>query len=242
MRILVAVCRVPDASQPLRIADGALEQAGTRMVLNPYDEAALEAALQLKDRGPATEVVAATVGTTAAADVLRTALASGADRAIHVATDLPLSPLFVARALHQVVRTESPDLVLLGRQTTDWSGAQVGPMVAGLIGWAQVTEAVSLAARDRTLTVEHKADGGVETVEADLPCVVTADLRLGTLRFANLNAVLAARKKPISVHMAPPVTDRRPPQALQAAEQQRRRIAVHSGAELAAALRREKLL
>lgn len=242
MRILVAVCRVPDAGQPLRIADGAIDLAGTRMVMNPYDEAALEAALKLKDADASTEVVAVTVGGTAEADVLRTALAAGAQRAVHVVTDAVLSPLLVAQALREVAASESPDLVLLGRQTTDWSSAQVGPMLAALLGMPQVTEASSLSIQGRTIVAEHKVDNGIEAVEADLPCVVSADLRLGTLRFANLAAVLAARKKVIETRAAPTAATVAPPARVEAARQQRRRQRVHSAAELVAALRAERLL
>lgn len=242
MRILVAVCRVPDASQPVRITSGTADLSGMRMVMNPYDEAALEAALQLKDSGHATDVAVATVGPPAAADVLRTALAAGADRALHVVTEAPLSPLFVATALRDLAQRESPHLILLGRQTTDWSSAQVGPMLAGLLGLAQLTDAVSLAVREKTLAADCRADGGIATVEAALPCIVTADLRLGTLRFANLNAVLAARKKPITPAAAPVLERPGPPVQVRAATQQRRGTPIHSAAELVAALRAERLL
>ncbi len=243
MRILVAVCRVPDASQTVRIgADGTFAHAGVRMVMNPYDEAALEAALRLKEAGRAEEVVAVTVGAPAAQDVLRSALAAGADRAVHVRTEDALSPLFVAAALRDVVQAEGPGLLLLGRQTPDWSSAQTGPMVAALLRWAQITRAVSLSLADTRITAGRRGEAGIEAVEAEFPCVVTADLPLGQLRFANLSAVRAARKKAIGVFPVPDTAPRAGLDRVSAAEPKRRRIRVESAPELVQHLRNERLL
>lgn len=242
MRILVAVCRVPDASQAVRVtADGAFDYANTRMVMNPYDEAALEGALRLKDAGQATDVVAVTVGPVAAQDVLRSALSAGADRAVHVQTDAGLTPLLVATALREVVRAEAPGMVLFGRQTTDWGSAQTGAMAAALLGWAQISCAASLAVGEARVVADRRGDG-IETVEADLPCVVTADLPLGPLRFANLSAVLSARKKPIATFAPPAAIPRTAHDRVRIAETERRRVRVTSADELVQHLRNERLV
>lgn len=197
MRVLVALKRVPDPAQRIHVdaAGRAMDPAGVRWILNPYDEVALEEAIRWKESGAVTEVIAVTAGPSA--DVLRTALAFGAGRAILAKCDEGLPPLAVAQALRAVVEREKPDAVLLGTQSSDRNSAQVGPMLAGLLGWPQVTRAVRAELRGGVMRADRVGDQGVETLEADLPCVVTAELRLNKPRMPGVLAVLKAKQQPI---------------------------------------------
>lgn len=199
MKILVAVKRVVDANVPVRIRlDGSgVETANVKMALNPFCEIAVEEALRLREAGHASEVVVATAGVAQAQEQLRSALAMGADRAIHVQTDAELQPLGIAKLLHAIVNRERPDLVLLGKQSIDGDNNQAGQMLAGLLGWGQATFAARIEAGGDLLRVVREVDGGTETVELPLPAVVTADLRLNQPRFASLPNIMKARAKPI---------------------------------------------
>lgn len=198
MRVLVAVKRVPDPNQRVRVnAEGTgIDPAGLRWVINPYDEVALEQAIQWKDAGAATEIVAASAGGQGSRDTLRSALALGADRAVYIPASDDVAPLSVAHALAQLARRESCDLVLVGAQAAD-DGVTIGPLVAGVLDWPQATRVTAATISGRVVSVERVGDGGVEALDLDLPCVLTADLRLATPRFAGLAAVLAAKKAPI---------------------------------------------
>jgi len=199
MKILVPVKRVVDYNVKVRVkADGTgVDLANVKMSMNPFDEIAVEEALKLKEAGKATEVVAVSCGPAACQETLRTALAMGADRAILVEADGELQPLAVAKLLKAVVAKESPQLVIAGKQAIDDDANQVGQMLAALLDWAQVTFASKVAVDGGKVTVTREIDGGLETVEAALPAVLTADLRLNTPRYATLPNIMKAKKKPL---------------------------------------------
>ena len=199
MKILVPVKRVVDYNVKVRVkADqSGVDLANVKMSMNPFDEIAVEEALKLREAGKATEVVAVSAGTAASQETLRTALAMGADRAILVETDAELQPLAVAKLLKAVVDKEAPGLVIAGKQAIDDDAAQVGAMLAALLGWPQVTFASKVTADGSRLTVVREIDGGLESVEVATPAVLTADLRLNTPRYATLPNIMKAKKKPL---------------------------------------------
>jgi electron transfer flavoprotein beta subunit len=199
MKVLVPVKRVVDYNVKIRVkADGSgVETANVKMSMNPFDEIAVEEAVRLKESKAATEVVAVSLGVQAAQETLRTALAMGADRAIHVVTDAELQPLAVAKALKAIVDKEQPQLVIMGKQAIDDDANQTGQMLAALLGWAQGTFASKVVLGADTVTVTREVDGGLETVELKLPAVVTSDLRLNEPRYASLPNIMKAKKKPI---------------------------------------------
>lgn len=199
MKILVAVKRVVDHNVTVRIKpDGSdVDIAGAKMSINPFDENAVEEALRLKERGIASEIVAVSLGTAAGQDVLRHALAMGADRALLVETDTALQPLGVAKLLKAVVEREQPGIVLLGKQAIDDDAGQAGQMLAALLDIAQGTFISSLEIRDNEALVTREIDGGTEQIAVRLPAVLTADLRLNDPRFVKLPNLMMAKKKPI---------------------------------------------
>jgi electron transfer flavoprotein beta subunit len=199
MKILVPVKRVVDYMVKVRVkADqSGVELAGVKMSMNPFDEIAVEEAVRLKEKGVAKEIVAVTMGPQASQDVLRTAMAVGADRAIHVPSDLELQPLAVAKALKAIIEKEKPDLVIMGKQAIDDDCNQTGQMLAALLNWPQGTFASKVEVGSGTVKVTREVDGGLETVELKLPAIVTTDLRLNEPRYAALPNIMKAKKKPI---------------------------------------------
>ena len=201
MKILVAVKRVVDYNIKVRIkADGSdVDIEGVKMGINPFDENALEEALRLKEKGIATEVVAVSLGTSANQDVLRHALAMGADRAILIeaGADANLQPLAVAKLLKSIVAREQPNLILLGKQAIDDDAGQTGQMLAALLDYPQGTFASMLQIEGDEALVTREVDGGTENIMLALPAVITADLRLNEPRFVKLPNLMMARKKPI---------------------------------------------
>ncbi|OAJ71980.1 EtfB protein [Methylobacillus sp. MM3] len=199
MKILVAVKRVVDHNIQVRIRpDGSdVDIAGVKMSINPFDENAVEEALRLKERGLAKEIVAVSFGTAANQDVLRHALAMGADRALLVETEAQLQPLGVAKLLKAVVEREQPDIVLLGKQAIDDDAGQAGQMLAALLGAGQGTFISSLNIEGDEAIVTREIDGGTEQIAVKLPAVLTADLRLNDPRFVKLPNLMMAKKKPI---------------------------------------------
>jgi electron transfer flavoprotein beta subunit len=199
MKVLVAVKRVIDFNVKIRVkADKTgVETANVKMSMNPFDEIGVEEAIRLKEKGVATEIVAVSLGPQASQETIRTALAMGADRGIHVLTDAELQPLAVAKLLKAVVAKEQPGLVILGKQAIDDDCNQTGQMLAALLGWSQGTFASKLAIADGKATVTREVDGGLETVELKLPMVMTTDLRLNEPRYASLPNIMKAKKKPI---------------------------------------------
>jgi len=199
MKILVPVKRVIDSNVKVRVkSDGSgVDLANVKMSMNPFCEIAVEEAVRIKERGEASEVVAVSVGGAKAQDTLRTALAMGADRAILVKTDETVEPLAVAKVLKAVVDTETPDLVILGKQAIDDDCNQTGQMLAGLLGVPQGTFASKIELDGDTVKVTREVDGGLETVALTKPAVVTTDLRLNEPRYASLPNIMKAKKKPI---------------------------------------------
>ena len=199
MKILVAVKRVIDYNVKIRVkADGSgVETANVKMSMNPFDEIAVEEAVRLREAGVATEVVAVSMGARQCQETIRTALAMGADRGVHVATDAELQPLAVAKLLARIVENEAPDAIILGKQAIDDDSNQTGQMLAGLLGWSQGTFASRLELADGRAVVTREVDGGLETVSLALPAIVTTDLRLNEPRYASLPNIMKAKKKPI---------------------------------------------
>lgn len=199
MKILVAVKRVIDYRVKVRLKadNSAVETQSVKQSMNPFDEIALEAALKLQEAGVASEVIVVTCGDTAAKEVLQLALAMGAGRAIHVASDNQLAPAVVAKALSMLLRKEPVDLVLLGKQAIDNDCNQVGQMLAGYMNWPQATFASKIEFADNHLTVTRETDNGLQTIRVGLPAVVTADLRLNTPRFVSLPNIIKAKAKSI---------------------------------------------
>ncbi|MBX9595658.1 MAG: electron transfer flavoprotein subunit beta/FixA family protein [Roseomonas sp.] len=198
MKILVPVKRVVDYNVKVRVkADGTgVETANVKMSMNPFDEIAVEEAVRLKEKGVATEIVAVSVGPTAAQEQIRTALAMGADRGILVEAE-GTEPLAVAKILKALVDKEGPQLVILGKQAIDDDMNATGQMLAALLGWGQGTFASKVEIADGTARVTREVDGGLETVALTMPAIVTADLRLNEPRYASLPNIMKARKKPI---------------------------------------------
>jgi len=201
MKILVTAKRVVDYNVKVRVKpDGSgVDTSNVKMSLNPFDEIAVEEAVRLREKGIATEVVAVSCGPAACQETLRNALAIGADRAILVETDVELQPLAVAKLLAAIVAKEGPQLVILGKQAIDDDANQVGQMLAALLDWPQATFASNVEVGNGKLSVKREIDGGNETVEAALPAVVTADLRLNEPRYATLPNIMKAKKKPLEV-------------------------------------------
>lgn len=200
MKIFVAVKRVIDHNVRLRVKpDGSgIETTGVRMSMNPFCKNAVEAAVRLKEAGAADEIVAVSIGPKQASDVLLTALAMGADRAILIETDQRVETLGVAKLLEAVVAEEKPDLVLLGKQAVDGDNNHTGQMLAGLVNWPQATFASDIAVEGGAIRVIREVDYGRAEYLLPLPAVVTADLRLNTPRNTALPAVMQARKKPLA--------------------------------------------
>ncbi|MFI5021797.1 MAG: electron transfer flavoprotein subunit beta/FixA family protein [Alphaproteobacteria bacterium] len=199
MKVLVPVKRVVDFNVKVRVkADrSGVETANVKMSMNPFDEIGVEEAMRLKEAGKASEVVAVSIGPAACQETIRTALAMGADRGIHVETDQALQPLAVAKLLKAVAAKEAPGLFILGKQAIDDDCNQTGQMLAALLGWPQGTFASKLAFKDDKLEVTREVDGGLETVLLKLPAIVTTDLRLNEPRYASLPNIMKAKKKPI---------------------------------------------
>jgi len=201
MKVLVAVKRVVDYNVKVRPkADGSdVELNNVKMSLNPFCEIAVEEAVRLKEAGTVTEIVAVSIGPKVVQEQLRTALALGADRAIMIETDSEAQPLGVAKLLKGVVDKESPDLIIMGKQSIDGDNNQTGQMLAALAGIGQGTFASNVEVSDGKVNVTREVDGGLQTVALALPAVVTTDLRLNEPRYASLPNIMKAKKKPLDV-------------------------------------------
>ncbi|OGV50750.1 MAG: electron transfer flavoprotein subunit beta [Legionellales bacterium RIFCSPHIGHO2_12_FULL_42_9] len=201
MKILVAVKRVIDPYVKIRIKsdETAVETQNVKMVMNPFDEIAIEEALRLKEAGHATEVVAVSIGIEACQETLRHALALGADSAIFVHTESIYCSLSIAKILEKVVHDEKPNLVLMGKQSIDGDNNQTPQMLAALLDWPQVTYASRIVCEGDTLTVTREIDGGLETLTVTLPVVISTDLRLNEPRYASLPNIMKAKRKPLEI-------------------------------------------
>ncbi len=198
---MVGIKRVVDYNVRVRVLpDGSgMDTEGVKMSINPFDEIALEEALRIKEAGKATEVIVVSCGGDTCQQQLRTGLAMGADRAIQIKTDAALQPLGVAQAFLKLIEKEQPGLVILGKQAIDDDNSQTGQMLAALWGRPQATFASKLVLEGEKATVTREIDAGLETVEIDLPAVVTVDLRLNEPRFVKLPDIMKAKRKPLDV-------------------------------------------
>ena len=201
MKALVAVKRVVDFNVKVRVkADGSgVETANVKMSMNPFDEIAVEEAIRLHEAGHVKEIIAVSMGPTQCQETIRSALAMGADRGIHVNSDAELQPLAVAKLLKVVVEREGVDLVILGKQAIDDDSNQTGQMAAALLGWSQATFASKVVIGEGTAEVTREVDGGLETIRVKLPAIITTDLRLNEPRYASLPNIMKAKKKTIDV-------------------------------------------
>lgn len=197
MKILVAIKRVIDPYVKIRILpdNSGVVTNNVKMSINPFDEIAVEEAVRLKEQGIATEIVVVSIGAAPVAESLRTALALGADRAIHIVTDETLTPLNIAKVLQNLCKKEQPNLVLMGKQSIDGDNNQTGQMLSALLGWAQGTNASKITIADPKITVTREVDGGLDILELQLPAVITTDLRLNEPRYVSLPNIMQAKRK-----------------------------------------------
>ena len=198
LKVLVPVKRVIDYAVKVQV-NPAIKWVNTdvKHSANPFDEIAIEEGIRLKEKKIATSVTAISIGPTASQDVLRTALAMGADSAVHITSEVRLEPLQVAQAINAYLANNTHDIVILGKQAIDDDSAQTGPMLAGLLNWNQATQVSKLDIKNNKATVIREIDGGLETVEFDLPAILTTDLRLNEPRFATLPKIMQAKRKKI---------------------------------------------
>ncbi|MDP7418703.1 MAG: electron transfer flavoprotein subunit beta/FixA family protein [Gammaproteobacteria bacterium] len=247
-KILVCLKRVVDYNVRIRVKpDGAgIVTDGIKMSINPFDEIALEEALRIREAGNAEEVVAVTIGSQDNQQQLRTGLAMGADRAILVESNAEVDPLAAARVLHALVEKESPELVILGKQAIDDDCNQTGQMLAAIWGRPQATFASKLELAGGTAKVTREVDAGLETIEIDLPAVVTTDLRLNEPRYVKLPDIMKAKKKPLEVLAIEELADDLQPQLTSAKwappAQRARGILVDDVDSLIAALKEKDLV
>ena len=201
MKVMVAVKRVVDFNVKVRVRSDntGVDIANVKMSMNPFDEIAVEEAVRLKEKGVASEVVAVSCGVSQCQEILRTALAIGADRAILVQTEEELQPLAVAKLLKALVDKEQPGLVILGKQAIDDDANQTGQMLAALADMPQATFASKVDIADGRAVVTREVDGGLETISVTLPAVITTDLRLNEPRYVTLPNIMKAKKKPMEV-------------------------------------------
>ena len=200
MKVLVPVKRVIDYNVKARVKpdQSGVDLANVKMSMNPFCEIAVEEAVRLKEKGVATEVVIVSIGPAQAQETIRTALAMGGDRGILIQSDTDVEPLAVAKLLAAVAAEEKPDMVLMGKQAIDGDNNAVGQMLSQLLGWPQATYASKVEVAGAKASVTREVDGGLQTIEVDLPAVVTADLRLNEPRYASLPNIMKAKKKEIA--------------------------------------------
>ena len=201
MKILVPIKRVVDYNVRVRVKKDAsgVETANVKMSMNPFCEIAVEQAVRIVEAGKAEEIVVVTIGGPQCQDILRTALAMGADRAILIQTDVAVQPLALAKLLKAVVEKKQPGLVITGKQAIDDDNNQTGQMLSALLGWPQATFASAIEFTGAGLRVAREVDGGLETINVQLPAVVTTDLRLNEPRYVKLPNIMKAKKKPLDV-------------------------------------------
>lgn len=199
MKVLVPVKRVLDYNVKARVKSdqSGVDLANVKMSMNPFDEISVEEAVRMQEAGTATETIVVSIGPAKAQETIRTALAMGMDRGIHVTTDEDLEPLAVAKILKAVIDEVGPELVITGKQAIDNDYGATGSMVAALLGWTQGTFANTIEKDGDTLTVAREVDGGLQTVKINLPAIVTTDLRLNEPRYASLPNIMKAKRKPI---------------------------------------------
>ena len=201
MKVLVPVKRVIDSNVKARVKSdqSGVDLANVKMSINPFCEIAVEEAVRLKEKGVATEVVVVSIGPAQAQETLRQALAMGADRGVLIQSDQDLEPLEVAKVLKAVIAEEAPGVVIMGKQAIDGDNNATGQMLAALLDWPQATCASAIELSADKAKVTREVDGGLQTIEATLPAIITADLRLNEPRYASLPNIMKAKKKPLDV-------------------------------------------
>ena len=205
MKILIPVKRVIDYNVKVRVkADNSgVDLANVKMSMNPFDEIALEEAIRIKEAGNASEIIAVSIGVEKSQETLRTALAMGADRAILIKAtdnvDHDIEPLTVAKILAKVIKEEDPRLILCGKQAIDNDMNATGQMISALTGWSQATFASKIELKDETALVTREVDGGLQTIEINLPSIISVDLRLNEPRYASLPNIMKAKRKPLDI-------------------------------------------
>ncbi|BBW91554.1 electron transfer flavoprotein subunit beta [Pseudoalteromonas sp. PS1M3] len=201
MKVLVPIKRVIDYNVKARVKsdNSDVDLTNVKMAMNPFCEIAIEEAIRLKEAGTATEVVAVTIGAKTSQEQLRTALALGADKAIHIETDEKLESLHIAKLLAKIVEQEAPELVILGKQSIDSDNNQTGQMLAALTNRGQGTFASKVVVADGKVNITREVDGGLQTVALSLPAIITTDLRLNEPRYASLPNIMKAKRKPLDV-------------------------------------------
>ena len=204
MKILVAVKRVIDYNVQIRVKeDGSgVHTDNVKMSTNPPDDNAVEESVKLKESGKVKEIIAISIGEDKAQETIRKALAVGADKGIHVKTDGYIEPLGIAKILKKIVEKEKPDMVFLGKQAIDDDCNQTGQMLAAMLNWPQATFTSKVNLKDKSIEIVREIDEGLETIEVNLPAVVSCDLRLNEPRFASLPNIMKAKKKPIDIKSA----------------------------------------
>ena len=199
MKVLVPVKRVIDYNVKIRVkADKTgVETNNVKMSMNPFDEISVEEAIRMKESGTIEEIIIVSIGVQQCQETIRTALAMGADRGIHVKSDEELEPLAIAKILKHLVEKESPELVILGKQAIDDDSNQTGQMLAALLGWSQGTYASKIELTGDKAKITREVDSGLENIEVNLPTILTVDLRLNEPRYASLPNIMKAKKKTI---------------------------------------------
>ena len=199
MKVLVPVKRVIDYNVKIRVkADKTgVETNNVKMSMNPFDEISVEEAIRMKESGAIEEIIIVSIGVQQCQETIRTALAMGADRGIHVKSDEDLEPLAIAKILKHLVEKESPELVILGKQAIDDDSNQTGQMLAALLGWSQGTYASKIELTGDKAKITREVDSGLENIEVNLPTILTVDLRLNEPRYASLPNIMKAKKKTI---------------------------------------------
>ncbi|MGH1377693.1 MAG: electron transfer flavoprotein subunit beta/FixA family protein [Alphaproteobacteria bacterium] len=206
MKILVPIKRVVDHNVKIHVKsdNSGVDLANVKMSINPFDEIAVEEAVRLKEAGKASEIVVVTIGPEKSQEQVRSAMAIGADKGILVKTDSPIDlggvePLAVAKTLKTIIEKESPDLVIMGKQSIDDDSCQTGQMLSALLGWSQGTFASNIDINEGNIQVTREIDGGLETLKISSPAIITTDLRLNEPRYAKLPDIMKAKKKPLDV-------------------------------------------
>jgi len=204
MKLLVPVKRVVDYNVKIRVLadETGVDLANVKMSMNPFDEIAVEAAVRFKEAGIASEVIVLSIGADAVVETLRAGLAMGADRAIHIKTDLHIEPLAAASLIAAIAMSEKPDIIITGKQAIDDDANQTGQMLAAKLGWGQACSASKIDFEQGRAAIVREVDGGLLSVSLQLPCVITTDLRLNTPRYASLPNIMKARSRPVQVVLA----------------------------------------
>ncbi len=199
MKILVPIKRVVDYNVKIKVKsdNSGVDLENVKMSMNPFDEIAVEEAVRLKEKKICNEITAISIGSVKSEETLRTALAVGADKGILVETEEDVQPLEVAKILKEIIKKNSPDLVLMGKQAIDDDSNQTGQMLSALLNWPQGTFASKLEINGKKINVTREIDGGLETLSMELPAIVTTDLRLNEPRYASLPNIMKAKQKPI---------------------------------------------